>query len=249
MKRWMKAVLAAAAGGQVVAAGALWLHGNPAAPAAIVSAAAIGGVLGLVLPAAARDRRGRDAEDIVRAAAAQPGRAALAAVRMAGGDSLASLSDGRPVLLVFVRHAGCCFCREAVSDLAAAQSRLEAAGISIALVHRSSDASLRRLLRRYKLAGIALIQDEGGRLYRAFGLKRGTRSQVLGPAVWMRGIQAAVLEGHGAAAPNGDPWQMPGIFLLYRRRILAVFYHRHASDRPDYVRFCVAGLRNWFQTG
>ena len=35
------------------------------------------------------------------------------------GSTVETLSRQRPVLLVFLRHAGCTFCREALADLAA----------------------------------------------------------------------------------------------------------------------------------
>ncbi|HWR53095.1 MAG TPA: SelL-related redox protein [Bryobacteraceae bacterium] len=247
MKRWITAVLAAAAGSQVIVAGAI-LGGSTAKPAAIASAAAIAAAVGWAWPVAGR-RRAVEAEEIVRAAAAQPGRAALAIVRTPEGESLADLSDRGPALLVFVRHAGCCFCREAISDLAAARPRLEAAGICTVIVHRSSDQGMRRILERYKIRNVALVRDSGGRLYRAFGLRRGTSAQIVGPALWGRGIQAALLEGHGVAAPESDPWQMPGVFLVHRGRILSRFYHRSSADRPDYAAVCASGLQALRQAG
>ena len=52
-----------------------------------------------------------------------------------GGQTLAQLSAERPVLVVFLRHTGCAFCREALSDLQKQRSGIESRGTSIALVH------------------------------------------------------------------------------------------------------------------
>lgn len=241
MTRWMRSVLAAAAGSQVILAGAI-LGGGTVKPAALASTAALAAIAGWTWRLGDK-RHEKEAEDIIRTAAVQPGRAALDKIRTPAGESLAEVSDRRPVLLVFVRHAGCCFCREAISDLAAMRPKLDSAGVAPVIVHRSSDPGMRRILHRYNLSNVALVRDPDGRLYRAFGLRRGSVSQVIGPAVWLRGVQAALLRRHGIAAPDSDPWQMPGVFLVHRGRIMARFYHRTPADRPDYSLFCDCALR------
>ena len=39
------------------------------------------------------------------------------------GRTLQQLSDSQPVLVVFLRHSGCTFCREAVADLVREQNQ------------------------------------------------------------------------------------------------------------------------------
>jgi len=51
------------------------------------------------------------------------------------GVDLATLSLVSPVLLVFLRHAGCPFCREAMSDLASSRQAIEETGTRIVLVY------------------------------------------------------------------------------------------------------------------
>ena len=63
---------------------------------------------------------------------------AMRTVRSHRGASLSGLSDGRRVLVVFLRHAGCTFCREAMADLAAQRPAFEAVGIQLAIVHMGS---------------------------------------------------------------------------------------------------------------
>ena len=41
------------------------------------------------------------------------------------GESLSEVAEKQPVLLVFLRHFGCSFCREAISDLSKLKKRLE----------------------------------------------------------------------------------------------------------------------------
>src|SRR5271165_1538941 len=133
---------------------------------------------------------------------------------MQSGESLVSLSEASPVLLVFLRHAGCTFCREALGDIARARQAVEASGTRIVLVHMGDSADIDALVEKYELAGIDRICDNEQKLYAAFGLKRGRPWQLLGPRVWLRGIQAAILGRHGIGRPSADSAQMPGLFLI-----------------------------------
>jgi hypothetical protein len=141
-------------------------------------------------------------------------------------------------LLVFIRHVGCTFCREALADLAAQRSQLEAAGHRLAVVHMSPPANAAALLARYKLEDIDQFSDPDCRLFRAFELERGTLWQVLGPAVWRRGLFA--LLRHGLGKPEGDGFQLAGVFLLRDSRIVASFRHATSADRADYLKLAHA---------
>ncbi|MBL8175375.1 MAG: AhpC/TSA family protein [Bryobacterales bacterium] len=149
------------------------------------------------------------------------------------GVDLATLSLLSPVLVVFLRHAGCMFCRETVEEIARLRPSLEEAGIRIALVHHGRSNTMERLLRDKGLAGLDRIYDGDRSLYRAFGLRRGKPSQVFGFSIWPKALSA--LRKYGAGVPAGDPFQMPGVFLLHRCEILHCFRHRKISDKPDYI--------------
>ncbi|MGP1310160.1 MAG: hypothetical protein ACTS27_08185, partial [Phycisphaerales bacterium] len=64
---------------------------------------------------------------------------ALAMTKGNGGRTLLAHSrtdDGHAgLLLVFLRHAGCTFCREALADVAKRRRRIENAKVRIVLVH------------------------------------------------------------------------------------------------------------------
>nr|WP_256200529.1 hypothetical protein [Verrucomicrobium spinosum] len=53
-------------------------------------------------------------------------RTLLAEALTSAGPSLAALSQQSPVLVVFLRHAGCTFCREALADIARVRPAIEA---------------------------------------------------------------------------------------------------------------------------
>ena len=151
------------------------------------------------------------------------------------GITLDELSRLSPTLLVFLRHTGCTFCREALSDLAMRRAEIEATGARLVLVHMSSEEHDAPFFSRYGLQDVEKLSDPERALYRAFGLPRGSFGDLFGPKVWLRGFQAGVLGRHGLGASAGDGFQMPGVFLLFHGEIVRSYRHQSASDRPDYL--------------
>jgi peroxiredoxin len=158
------------------------------------------------------------------------------------GENLVALSEASPVLLVFLRHGGCTFCREALGDIARFRSRIENSGVRIVLVHMGDAEAIEKLLDKYGLTQLDRISDPERNLYREFGLARGRFRQLFGPKVLWRGFLAGVLAGHGIGRISADSRQMPGLFLVDSSGIVRRFRHRTAADRPDYVAICEAGL-------
>lgn len=150
------------------------------------------------------------------------------------GRTLMELSNERPLMVVFLRHFGCSFCREALSDLRQVRSKIEELNFSIALVHMSLPEDAEEMLERYKLRGVHHFCDVQCDFYRSFGLKRGTASQLFGPRLWSRAI-SAISRGHTVGRLAGDGFRMPGVFFLHRGEIWGSFRHQTAADRPDYL--------------
>jgi peroxiredoxin len=150
------------------------------------------------------------------------------------GNDLYSLSNERPVLLVFLRHFGCTFCREALADLAKKRESIQAAGSELVFVHMSHPPIADRYFSRFNLEGIQHISDPECDYYEAFGLTKGKFTQLFGLQVWLRGFSAGVVQGHGIGRELGDGFQMPGVFVIQDGQIKESFIHKLASDRPDY---------------
>jgi len=151
------------------------------------------------------------------------------------GKTLLQLSKEGPVLLVFLRHFGCVFCKEALKDIAMKRASWTEKGVYIVLVHMSDNDTANTFFNKFGLHGITHISDPDCRLYAKFGLAKGTVSQLFGLKNWIRGFEVS---GSGKAFPSlsqiGDGFQMPGIFLLQNGGIKQSFIHKTASDRPDY---------------
>jgi hypothetical protein len=139
-------------------------------------------------------------------------------------------------MLVFLRHFGCTFCREALADISKNRGAIEESGVKVVFVHMAEDDIADRYFERYNLNGAVHVSDPACRFYAAFGLVKGNFTQLFGLKSWIRGFQAGVLEGHGVGGQLGDGFQMPGIFIIHEGKVIDSFIHRLASDRPDYVK-------------
>ena len=117
------------------------------------------------------------------------------------GETLGNLSKRAPTLVVFLRYTGCIFAQETLARLSRLYPDLERRGIQLAIVHMGSWMDGRRALTRYGLEGAHHFSDVHCRLYRAFGLPRGTFMQMLSPAIICRGLDV-VRRGHAPGVFN-----------------------------------------------
>ncbi|MFT4558223.1 MAG: peroxiredoxin [Porticoccaceae bacterium] len=156
-------------------------------------------------------------------------------LRLNTGQRLDELADAQPKLVVFLRHAGCTFCRESLADIAEQRARIESRGCGIVLVHMGDNVRDAALFEKHGLADVPRLADPDCRLYRQFGLDMGGFSELLGPLVWVRGFMAGLVRGHGVGRLRGNGFQMPGVYLYHCGQILGGFQHARASDRPDYA--------------
>lgn len=154
--------------------------------------------------------------------------------RSQNGASIADLSRQQPVLVVFLRHSGCTFCREALQDLSEQRQKIEANGTKIVLVHMGDNEKSRSFFEAYGMGDVDRISDPECRLYRGYDLGRGRLSQLFGAKVFWRGFKAAILNRHGFGILNGDGFQMPGAFLVRDNKIVQAYRHDTAASRPDY---------------
>lgn len=150
-------------------------------------------------------------------------------------QTLDELAINQPQLVLFLRHAGCTFCREALSDLAKQRGAIEASGCGVVLVHMGHNERDAEFFEKYGLGDLPRIADPQCRLYRQFGLDLGSFAELLGPRVWIRGLIAAIFKRHGVGRLHGNGFQMPGAYVYECGQILGGIQHSRASERPDYA--------------
>lgn len=166
----------------------------------------------------------------------EPSASAIASLPTStGGATLAELSQEQPVFVVLLRHAGCTFHREALADLKAVESAIEASGARLAIVHMGEGDNTVESAQRYDLRSATHVADPNQQLYKELGIPRGRISQLLGWREFSRGASACLLKGHGVGMLKGDGLQLGGLALVDKGQIVWKRPLNRASERPDYV--------------
>ncbi len=77
------------------------------------------------------------------------------------------------------------------------------------------------------------VSDPNKRFYQAFQVETASLRQIFGPSVWLKALLAA-RKGNRIRRTVGDPWDMPGLFLVRNGRILWTWRFKHVGDHPDF---------------
>lgn len=151
------------------------------------------------------------------------------------GLDLVELSMHRPILLLFLRHFGCVFCREALVEVSEKHEEWLNKGYEVVLVHMSEPAFAEEYFERFKIPTIKHISDPTMSLYKRFELGKGKLSQLVGLRTMIRGFKI-MADKNVYPTPYfiGDGYQMPGAFVISKGKITNEFVHKNAYDRPDY---------------
>ena len=148
--------------------------------------------------------------------------------------SLSKLWEEGPAVVVFLRHLGCTFCREHIAHLQKDYDRFEKLGVKLGLITVAQPEDTLSFCRdRNLLDHFVCLSDPEKQAYQTYGLSRAGVSKLLTANVFMRGFQS-VMHGHLVGMPKGDPYQMPGLFIVDRNGIVK-YAHRSkdASDNPS----------------
>ncbi len=149
---------------------------------------------------------------------------------------IADICLQQPVLLVFLRHFGCQFCREALDELSQLRPTFAEKGTELVFVHMAENKVAEAYFKKFNLQDVQHISDPNCRFYEAFGLMKGNLSQIFGLQSWIRGFKAQVKYGAEIGQQLGDNFQMPGVFTLFDGEVKESYIHRNASDRPNYLK-------------
>src|ERR1700678_1088257 len=84
---------------------------------------------------------------------------ALASIHTESGASLLALAEESPLLLVFLRHFGCSFCRKAISDVAELRQELIRRGVRPVFVHLGTVEIAKAHFDFYELSDVERVCD------------------------------------------------------------------------------------------
>jgi peroxiredoxin len=161
--------------------------------------------------------------------------------------TLGDYSETKPMLLIFLRHSGCTFCKETLAKLATSINEEQELFVDLnpVVVTMSSDDANNKLKDQYGLKTVPFISDPSRELYQSVDLKRGTLGQLFGLPVWINGFKAA-LQGHGVGQLDGDGFQMGGTFIVHQQKIVKAHRLSHAAEawvpQGELSEFCSIGV-------
>ena len=162
----------------------------------------------------------------------------IASIRTESGASLLALTEETPVLLVFLRHFGCSFCRMTISQIGELQEELRSRGVRPVFVHLGSPEIAKAHFDFYELSDVERIHDPEASIYRSdtFGLgQQNPWWQLVNPFVIFGWLKGTIFK-YGIGQIQGDGSQMPGVFFLKGPKIVRKFIYRNISDQPKWLK-------------
>jgi peroxiredoxin len=159
----------------------------------------------------------------------------LDSLKLNSGNNLLDESKHQKLLLTLVRHEGCTFCRETLTNLSRSLKDIQSTGVKVVIVHMGSESDSKLMVDKYGLEGVTIQSDPERKFYQALQIKRGNFRQLFGPSVWTRGFYAGVLKGHGVGALKGDGFQLGGTFLIDHGKVTCLHASSTAADVEDWI--------------
>ncbi len=137
----------------------------------------------------------------------------------------------RPLVVVFMRHFGCAYCREHLILLGGAYEDIRAVGGEVGAVFQYSAASTENFCRSRGVP-FDCLGDPARMGYRAAGLGRGPRREYLGIKSFKHRKRARSV-GARVGIPRGDVAQRPGTFVVDTKGTTAfAHYNQDSTDNP-----------------
>lgn len=149
------------------------------------------------------------------------------------GNLLGQNLPQKPVLLVFLRHLGCIFCRETVEDLRLISSEMRAFP-PVLFVYPDTARDGEEFFSRFWPEASA-VADPEAKLYDLARITEGNLVELAGPEVWVSALRA-LAKGNFYGIQGRNILRMPGVFLVLRDRVLWSHAYRHIGDEPDWTR-------------
>jgi hypothetical protein len=162
----------------------------------------------------------------------------LAGIRTESGTTLLALTEQSPVLLIFLRHFGCAFCRQAISDVAELREELARRGVRPVFVHLGTPERAKPYFDYYHLSDVERVSNPDATLYQTPPFDLGRQHpimQIFTPKVvkaWLTGA----IKKYGIGRIKDDGHQMPGIFFLKGGKVVRSFRYKTVADQPDYLK-------------
>lgn len=149
-----------------------------------------------------------------------------------------------PLVVMFMRHFGCAFCREQLIKIGRANEDFAAAGAEVVAIFQYSAEATRDFCASRKVP-FDCLGDPLREAYGEVSVGRGGRDQVLGRKIARKYLQTiARSRVVGGGSQGGDMQQLPGTFVVDREgRVLFAHYAVSSADNPP-VADVLAAVRS-----
>jgi peroxiredoxin len=137
-----------------------------------------------------------------------------------------------PLVVMFMRHFGCAFCREQLRRMGRAFGEFRAAGADVVAVFQY-DADATQRFCDGRDVPFDCLGDPERAAYAEIGLGRGSPAQIVNLKVAMRFLDTARHGVFGGPPRGGDVAQLPGTFVVDRDgHVVLAHYSSHSADNP-----------------
>jgi peroxiredoxin len=143
---------------------------------------------------------------------------------------ISTLWPDKPLVLVFLRHLGCTFCRQQLAELARDHAQFVSAGAEIACVAQGDAKVGKAYAILAALPFPLLLCGDDLTAYQRYGLIQARFRSMLNPIMVMKGI-ASLLQGYKQTEVIGNARQLGGAFVIDRAGV--VRYAHHNADPSD----------------
>jgi peroxiredoxin len=138
-----------------------------------------------------------------------------------------------PLVVMFMRHFGCAFCREHLNEMGHAFGDFEAAGADVVAIFQYDAQATQKFCDGRKVP-FDCLGDPDRTAYAEVSVGRGNAAQIVNPKVAMRYLGAARHGVFGGTPQGGDVAQLPGTFVIDGDgRVVFAHYGRSSADNPD----------------
>ncbi len=138
-----------------------------------------------------------------------------------------------PLVIAFMRHFGCSFCREHLEHLRGAYEQIRDAGGDVVAVFQYGAEATRDYCDGRGLP-FSCVGDPLRAAYAELDIRRGSVGQLFGWGVVKRAVPAVRTAGGTRSPQGGDIAQLPGTFVVAPNgRVVLAHYSANAADNPS----------------
>ncbi|KAL0488886.1 regulator of G-protein signaling [Acrasis kona] len=160
------------------------------------------------------------------------------------GISIGEISKKHKILLLFLRHTNCCFCKEALLDLSDNYKTLIKYNTIPIVVHMESPAYFERFLKKFAdgnqtMENLTSAYDEDNRISKEFKIKSGWSTQIKYIVEILTRAATNQFVNNPVKPPGTDDTRIPALFIIEDNKIINEFRHDHVAVRADYLRVLI----------